>query len=264
MSTVSERHSLVDALKQKAQEEKAAQQAGKGDKPDAQKPNVDMTSSGIVVGAEDGKSAHVVLKETGASHKFAIDSLTKKRPAPASEAATPAIATISVSVALVLQAYNHGIDADVFPHQLYCTFPEVLVALAATLRPAWLLFDGAAGADSKEPLLDFSPRSPLQDDEILAEPEEAPSRLLREEALERRPRRRIKGGLPPAAQLRMTRRARKIAASWAAILSTNGMGLVVDGRVMLVRLEGRQIHFDSEAFPLQEMALQLDGRALPG
>ncbi|CAE7336887.1 unnamed protein product, partial [Symbiodinium sp. CCMP2456] len=139
-----------------------------------------------------------------------------------------------------------------------------LVALAATLwpdRPAWLLFDGT-GTDSKEPLLDFSPRSPLQDDEILAEPEEAPSRLLREEALERRPRRRIKGGLPPAAQLRMTRRARSIAASWAAILSTNGMGLVVDGRVMLVRLEGRQIHFDSEAFSLQEMALQLDGRVL--
>ena len=107
MSTVSELHSLVDALKQKAQEEKAAQQAGKGDKPDAQKPNVDMTSIGIVLGAEvvtnvktkklnnkdgtvakiskDGKSAHVVLKETGASHKFAIDSLTKKRSAPASE-----------------------------------------------------------------------------------------------------------------------------------------------------------------------------------
>ena len=63
MSTVSERHSLVDALKQKAQEEKAAQQAGKGDKPDAQKPNVDMTSSGIVVGAEvvtneDEKAKH--------------------------------------------------------------------------------------------------------------------------------------------------------------------------------------------------------------
>ena len=35
--------------------------------------------------SKDGKSAHVVLKETGASHKFAIDSLTKKRPAPASE-----------------------------------------------------------------------------------------------------------------------------------------------------------------------------------
>ncbi|CAE7336873.1 unnamed protein product, partial [Symbiodinium sp. CCMP2456] len=30
-------------------------------------------------------------------------------------ASTPAIATISVSIALVLQAYNHGIDANVFP-----------------------------------------------------------------------------------------------------------------------------------------------------
>jgi len=182
-------------------------------------------------------------------------------------ASTPAIATIAVSIALVLQTYNH-IDADVFLSEPWVAVglgSAVLVALATTMwphRPAWLLFDGAATKDSKEPLLDFSPRSPMQDAEILAEPEEAPSRLLREEALERRPRRRIKGGLPAAAQLRMTRRARSIAASWAAILSTNGMGLVVNGRVILVRLEGRQILFASEAFPLQEMALQLDGRVL--
>ncbi|CAE7572403.1 unnamed protein product, partial [Symbiodinium natans] len=179
----------------------------------------------------------------------------------------PAIAGISISLVMVLQAYSYGIQSDLLEGAPWGTLgvgTAVLVAFSAMVwvpRPCWRP-GGLSNADPKEPLLDSPTRSPLDDDEFLAEAEEAPGRLLREEALERRPRRRVKGGLSHAANFRMMRRAQKITASWAAVLSANGMRLVVNGQVMLVRLEGRQLYVDSEAVPLQEIALQLDGRVL--
>ncbi|CAJ1450957.1 unnamed protein product, partial [Effrenium voratum] len=88
--------------------------------------------------------------------------------------------------------------------------------------------------------------------------EEAPCKLRQhEEALDRRPR-----PLLPE-RLRLTRSARKLAASWAAVLMTTGLEVEVEGLGHCTAwLKPPQLWLGEEVLDITQQALQLQGSVL--
>eukprot|EP00913_Durusdinium_trenchii_P025044 g23508.t1 len=157
----------------------------------------------------------------------------------------------TATIVVVLQASTYFLPSGISLGQVVLA-TVVLSVLLFWIPKTWIQSLQKHFSSKEVPLLTSTPEPFSEETTKMTERTTGVKiyQMLREEALERRPK--------PRHQLRLARSAQEVVTSWVAVLMA-GVDLVVNRQLMLVRAEPPLLLLGNEEVQIAEISIQLQG-----